>query len=40
MCLGESFEVILEEHEIDPIDYDETIRDVDAHLWQKAMEES
>ena len=40
MCLGESVEVILEEHEIDPIDYDETIRDVDAHLWQKAMEES
>ena len=26
------------EHEIDPKNYDETMSDVDAHLWQKAME--
>ena len=38
MYLGESFEAILEEHEIDPIDYDEAMNDLDAHLWQKAME--
>ena len=40
MYLGESFETILEEHEIDPIDYDETISDVDAHLWQKLQRQS
>ena len=38
MYLGKSFEVILKEHEIDPIDYDKVISDVDAHLWQKSME--
>ena len=38
MYLEESFEVILKEYEIDRIDYDEAISDVDAHLWQKAME--
>ena len=38
MYLERSFEAILKEHEIDPIDYDETMSDVDAHLWQKAME--
>ena len=38
MYLGKPFEAILKEHEIDPIDYDEAMSDVDAHLWQKAME--
>ena len=38
MYLEESFEAILKEHEIDPIDYDKVISDVDAHLWQKAIE--
>ena len=38
MYLGESFEAILEEHEIDPIYYDEAMSDVDAHFWKKAME--
>ena len=38
MYLGEFFEAILKEHEIDSINYDEVISDVDAHLWQKAME--
>ena len=38
MYLGKSFEVILKEHEIDPIDYDKVISDVDAHFWQKSME--
>ena len=33
MCLGKSFEDILKEHEIDPIDYNEAMSDVDAHLW-------
>ena len=38
MYLGKPFEAILKEHEIDPIDYDEAMSDVDAHLWQKYME--
>ena len=38
MYLGKPFEAILKEHEIDPIDYDEAMSDVDAHLWQKSME--
>ena len=38
MYLGEFFEAILEEHEIDPIYYDEAMSDVDAHFWKKAME--
>ena len=38
MYLGESFQVILKEHEIDSIDYDEAMSDVDAHIWKKAME--
>ena len=38
MYLGKSFEAILKEHKIDPIVYDEAMSDVDAHLWQKAME--
>ena len=33
MQLGESFEVILKEHEIDPTYYDEVMSDVDAHFW-------
>ena len=32
MYLGKSFEAIIKEHEIDPIDYDKAISDVDAHL--------
>ena len=38
MYLGKSFEAILKEHKIDPIVYDEAMSDVDAHLWQKAIE--
>ena len=38
MYLEESFKAILKECEIDPIEYDETMGEVDAHLWQKAME--
>ena len=38
MYLGKSFEAIIKEHEIDPIDYDKAMSDVDAHFWQKAME--
>ena len=34
MYLGESFEINQEEHEINSIDYNESIRDVDAYLWQ------
>ena len=38
MYLGQSFEAIQEEHEIDLIDYDEMTSHVDAHLWQGTME--
>ena len=38
MYLGKSFEAIIKEHEIDPIYYNKAMSDVDAHLWQKAME--
>ena len=37
MYLGESFEAIVVEHEIDLINYDEAMSDVDAHLWKKTM---
>ena len=37
MYLGKSFEAILKEHEIDPIDYNEAMIDVNSHLWQKTM---
>ena len=37
MYLGEFFEAIQEEHEIDPIDYDETMNDMDPHLRQRSM---
>ena len=37
MYLGESFESIAVEHEIDLINYDEAMSDVDAHLWKKTM---
>ena len=37
MYLGKSFEAILKEHEIDPIDYDEAMSNVDVYLWEKAM---
>ena len=33
MYLGESFDAIIEEHEIDSIDYDEAMRDMVTHLW-------
>ena len=32
MYLGKSFEAILKEHEIDPIDYSKTMSDMDAHI--------
>ena len=35
MYLGKSFNVILKEHEIDPIDYDKAMSDLDAHIWKK-----
>ena len=38
MYLEESFETILKEHEIDPIECDEAMSEVDVHLWKKAME--
>ena len=38
MYLGESFKAILKEYEIHPTYYDERMSDVDAHIWQKAME--
>ncbi|KAL6346198.1 hypothetical protein AAG906_027945 [Vitis piasezkii] len=34
MYSGESFEAILEEHEIDPIDYNEVISSDDVIVWQ------
>ena len=37
MYLGESFKAILKEHEIDPTDYDEVMRDMDAHFVKNAM---
>ena len=38
MYLGESFETILKKHKLHLIDYDEAMSDVDAHLWQRAIE--
>ena len=38
MYLGESFEVIIKEYEINPINYDEVMSSDDAILWQGAME--
>ena len=38
MYLGKSFEAIIKEHEIDPIECDEAMSEVDAHLWKKVME--
>ena len=38
MYLGEFFESIPKEHEIDLINYDETMSNVDVHLCQKAIE--
>ena len=38
MYLGESFETIPEEHEINFMDYDETISSDDVILWQGVME--
>ena len=32
MYLGESFKAILEEHDINPIDYNEGMNDMDAHI--------
>ena len=37
MYIRESFKTILDEHEIDPIDYNEAMTNVDAHLWKKVM---
>ena len=34
MYLGEFFEAILEEHEIDPTDYDKAMCNDDVILWQ------
>ena len=38
MYLGVPCEAILKKHKIDLIDYDEAMSDVDAHIWQRAME--
>ena len=35
--LGETYEAILEEAEIDPYTYEEAMNDIDAHHWIKAM---
>ena len=35
--LGESFDRILDELDIDPYNYDEVLKDKDADLWQKVM---
>ena len=37
MYIRESFKTILDEHDIDPIDYNEAMTNVDAHLWKKVM---
>lgn len=37
MYLRKSFKIILKEHETDLIDYDESMSNIDAHLWQKAI---
>ena len=38
MYLRESFEAIVKEHDIGPMDYNEAMSDVDVHLWQRVME--
>ena len=38
MYLWKFFKAILKEDEIDPIDYNEAMSDVDAHIWQKDLE--
>lgn len=38
MYQEESFEAIIEENDIDAINYDEALSDVDAHHCQKVME--
>ena len=38
MYLGEFFEAILEEHDINPMNYDRILSNVDAHIWHGAME--
>ena len=35
--LGETYEVISEEVELDPYTYEKTMNDIDAHHWVKAM---
>lgn len=37
MYLRKSFKIILKEHETDPINYDESTSNIDAHLWQKSI---
>ena len=35
--LGETYEAITEEAELDPYTYEEAMNDIDAHHWVKAM---
>ena len=35
--MGETFEVILDVPKLDPYTYEETMKDIDAHHWVKAM---
>ena len=35
--LGETYEAISEEAELDPYTYEEAVKDIDAHHWVKAM---
>ena len=35
--LGETYEAILEEAELDPYTYEEAMNDIDAHHWVQAM---
>ena len=35
--MGETYEAILEENELDPYTYEEAMNDIDTHHWVRAM---
>ena len=37
ICLGETYEAISEEAELDPYTYEEAMNDIDTHHWIKVM---
>ena len=37
MFLGESYDMILDELNAEPVNYDEVLQDKDAELWKNAM---